>query len=229
MIRSSTLCLVLALTMLGGPVAIAEDKDNAGPGPMVCIQPLGSYEPWLLGKAVKGLKQLYGFRVKVLKKEGLPKSAFYAPRKRYRADKLLDFLDSDVVPGSGCDAVVGFTDKDISVTKGAHKDWGIFGLGSIGGTSCVVSTYRLGRKTKSKRKKAIRTVKVVNHELGHVLGLGHCPKDRCLMADAEGTIRTVDNETGLMCDLCKAQVNRAHSTRIPELSEFDWEAVLKDE
>ncbi len=54
----------------------------------------------------------------------------------------------------------------------------------------------------------MRLVKVVNHELGHTLGLPHCPSAGCLMEDAKGTIVTVDNETGAFCDGCKKKLRK---------------------
>jgi len=223
--------LVLLSTPLVSPgtalvQAAALVPGEASAPPTVCFQPLGKYSRKLLGKSVTGVKHLYGFPVKVLPAEPLPASAFYKPRKRYRAEKLLLFLEEKIYPDSGCDAIIGFTKVDISTSKGNHKDWGIFGLGSVGGGSCVVSTYRLGRRTKSKRVVQQRTVKVVNHELGHVLGLGHCPKERCLMNDAEGSIKTVDRETGLLCDLCSGETERRFSVVLPALKEIDWDEVL---
>jgi len=226
----STLALTLLLCL---PVTSGEEAEDhtaatAAKGPTVCLQPLGKYDRKLLGKSVTGLKYLYDFPVKVLPPAQMPAFAYTAPRKRYRAEKLLRFLDRDILPDSGCDMLVGFTSADISTTKGKHKDWGIFGLGTLGGTSCVVSTFRLGRKTRAWRRKAIRTIKVVNHELGHVLGLAHCPKQGCSMNDAEGKIKTVDDESGLLCDLCRSQVERAHKVKLPAIDSFDWDEVLAD-
>jgi archaemetzincin len=217
--------LLIALVLFSANPVSAETPDR---GPRVCIQPLGKYDRKLLGKSVLGIKYLYGYRVKVLQQAEMPPEAFYKPRKRHRADELLRFLEETVAVRDDCDIAVGFTRQDISTSKGEHKDWGIFGLGSVGGTCCVVSTHRLTRKTKKRRLMAIRTVKVVNHELGHVLGLGHCPKEGCLMADAKGTIKTVDNEQGQLCELCHANVTSAHGA-LPEIDQVDWDELLGQE
>jgi archaemetzincin len=217
--------LVLAALLPVGPLPGASSVP--APPPSVCILPLGKYDRTLLLPAVRGVKSVYGMPVRVLEKQALPKSAWYEPRGRYRAEKLLAFLDQEAP--ADCTAMVGFTSVDISTTKGKTKDWGIFGLGQVGGKSCVVSTYRLGRKTSAKRTVKIRTIKVVNHELGHVLGLLHCPTPKCMMNDAEGKISTVDNETGLLCDTCRKEIEERHEVSLPPMQEVDWDALLKTE
>ncbi|MGB9721379.1 MAG: hypothetical protein ACPL28_07890, partial [bacterium] len=95
---------------------------------------------------------------------------------------------------------------DISTTKEKYYDWGIFGLGILNGRACVVSTYRLRRKRESDSLFYARLKKIVNHELGHVFGLEHCSSDKCLMEDACGKIKTVDEETGALCPDCASKV-----------------------
>ncbi len=155
--------------------------------------------------------------------------AWYPPRQRYRADKLLDHLTQAVIPGTGCNFIVGFTSEDISTTKPPHVDWGVFGLGTIGGPAAVVSTDRLLPRDKGptwNRLLGIRTVKVVNHELGHVIGMGHREGEGCLMNDAKGTIATVDEETGLLCDHERETMQKLLNAELPEHGELDWDGVL---
>jgi archaemetzincin len=164
---------------------------------VIAIQPIGSFETALVDTICEGMKRLYSTSVVVLDRVELPEMAYYQPRNRYRADKLLTFLDNTV--DTVYTKVLGITEVDISTTKGEYYDWGIFGLGSLGGRTCVVSTYRLGRNKVPYSQFVQRLVKVVNHELGHTFGLDHCPKKGCLMEDAKGSIKTVDEETGDFC------------------------------
>lgn len=142
-------------------------------------------------------------QILVMKRVPLPSAAYYKPRKRYRADKLLEDLRARV-PHEAT-RIVGLTHRDISTTKGPHKDWGIFGLGEIGGPSCVVSRHRLRRATRQKQNE--RLAKVALHELGHTLSLNHCPNRGCFMEDGAGTVKTVDREIDF-CGTCKKTLNQ---------------------
>ena len=131
-------------------------------------------------------------------------------------------------PSVFSDIIVGLTRQDISTTKGRHKDWGIFGLGELWGSACVVSSHRLIRKLGKKdlRRGLRRVVKVAIHEVGHVLGLPHCESPRCVMNDAKGTIKTVDLETGHLCEKCQAVLKSRFD--YPDDHGFDvrWDAWL---
>lgn len=148
----------------------------------------------------------YDFEIKILARVPLPKSAYYAKRKRYRAEKLLKFLATRM-PDDGF-RILGLTAHDISTTKGKHEDWGILGLGSISGETCVVSSFRCKRGAKSKEHARIRLGKIVVHELGHTFGLPHCPTKGCLMRDGAGTVKTLDGEFDLCTDLCRPRLAR---------------------
>ena len=133
----------------------------------------------------------------------LPPSAYYAPRHRYRADRLLELLHS-IVPGPPGQRVLAITDVDISTTKGKVYDWGVFGLGELGGRSCVISIRRLRRGARSPSHLEFRVVTTAIHEVGHTLGLPHCTEPRCVMLDAEGSIATTDSSSGHLGPGCRA-------------------------
>lgn len=223
--RVMTVIFVGLIVAQAPAAAERETADKVAGKPTVCLAPLGGYDKEMLPIVTRGIEHLYGFHVKLLDPRPLPRAAWYQPRRRYRAEKLLHYLDTEVLPGSGCNLVMGFTRVDISTTKDQHVDWGILGLAWIGGPSGVVSTHRLGRKV-SARHKAKRTVKVMNHELGHALGLDHHDVDGCLMEDAGGTVKTVDLESGLLCEESRRDIEQLRGFPLPALPAFDWKSVL---
>lgn len=222
--RAPVVCLALLAVALAGGTEASADRFTSE-RPRVCLVPLGDYERPLVPVLARGIEHLFGLEVAVLDARRLPRTAWYAPRRRYRAEKLLSFLDAEVVPRSGCDLVMGFTGVDISTSKGHHVDWGILGLAWVGGPSSVVSTYRLGRGV-TRAAKARRAVKVANHELGHALGLDHHDVEGCLMEDAGGTVKTVDRETGLLCEESRRELEQRGGFPLPSLVRFDWSRVL---
>ena len=125
--------------------------------------------------------------------EALPQSAYYAPRKRYRADSLIAWMARRAGPNT---VYAGITRVDISTTKNEKKDWGVMGLGYQPGKACVSSDFRL------KNKPAFW--KIIIHELGHTTGLPHCPQKTCFMRDADGGNPT-DEETEF-CPSCKSHL-----------------------
>jgi archaemetzincin len=198
--------LVVLRKVFGLVVSLAAAPAAAGESPSertVCIQPLGKHDERLLDPIAAGIRYVYGFEVRVLDGAKLPKAAYYRPRHRYRAEKLLDWLDEHVTD-EACDWVVGFT----------------------GGRSCVVSSYRMKRKVK-RRVVLQRAVKVAVHELGHVLGLDHHAHAGCVMNDAQGTVKTVDREDGVLCDAGRTALQKRHGLDLPERTTMDWATILR--
>ena len=147
----------------------------------IYLLPLGGGVPDAeLELARRALEAVYSEPVKVLANVELPRSAFYPPRSRYRAEKLLEFVRSRLP--SGALRIAGITAVDISTTKPPHADWGILGLATIDGSACVLSTFRCHRRAKDAEHARVRFAKTAVHELGHTFGLDLCTQCRTLLA-----------------------------------------------
>jgi len=214
---SRTPCALCLLLALAGSAAGQQVGD--GNRTTLYIQPLGQELPDGDVALVKqALVQFYKLQVKLLPRADLPARAFYKPRRRYRAEKLLTFLENRL-PADGY-RILGLTSVDISTTKGKYRDWGILGLATLDGTACVISSHRCHMRSKGVRHARIRLGKVAVHEIGHTLGLPHCPVRGCLMEDARGKVATCDREYDI-CSACRARLRKV-GRAIPDHPEIPW-------
>jgi archaemetzincin len=156
--------------------------------------------------------------VRVRPRVALPAAAYTKARRRWRAEKLLSFL-STAMPADGT-RILGLTGADISTTKGRFDDWGVLGLGEEPGVATVISSFRCRKKARDAAHARERLAKVAVHEIGHSLGLDHCPTPGCLMHDAEGKVVTIDDEVDL-CARCRARLAAA-GYQIPATPAIPW-------
>lgn len=138
----------------------------------------------------------------------LPDDAYYPPRRRYRAERLLHFLNARFEGRPAAHRVLGLTSRDISTSTERFEDWGILGLADLGGRAAVVSSFRMRRRARSPEHALFRMTTTAVHEVGHTLGLPHCDEPRCIMRDAEGTMATVDAGDGALGPACRALLER---------------------
>lgn len=144
----------------------------------------------------------------------LPTEAYTKPRNRYRADRLLVWLAKH----DRADIVLDVTNVGISTSALGHDDWGVFDLGYCSGRAAVVSSFWLGKPGGVDPRERLERVAI--HEVGHTLGLPHCPRN-CIVADAKGNIKSVDTHAGFCAD-CK---KRLHGTL--QLTDRDYSRVQR--
>ncbi len=195
----------------------------AAPPTTVYVQPLqpAPSEP-ALAEVVSALQAFYPVQVRVLPAQPLPKAAWYPPRQRWRAEILLDWLVARL-PAGGT-KIIGLTAADISTTKGKVADWGVLGLGTLDGKSCVISSFRTVRGVSPATSRE-RLAKTAVHELGHNYDLGHCPNLGCLMEDARGKVATVDGERDL-CGECRTKL-ASRGVAVPAKPAVPWQSPAK--
>lgn len=190
--KSSSLCSLAAIVSLAFSCSEKQQSEKSGKPMTILIQPFKDFSSENVRQTAGEIRKIYP-SVKVLEPIDFPENAYYKARNRYRADSIIKFLDSHTKEGF---VTIGLTSKDISVTKGKIKDYGIMGLGYRPGKACVASTFRLNKKNRDEQ-----FFKIAIHELGHTQGLKHCPEKTCFMRDAEGGNPT-DEETDF-CQKCK--------------------------
>lgn len=175
------------------------ESEKFTPKKKIYLQPLGYVKPKTLENVKNSIEKFYGFDCIIKPIVPFTNDILAESKTRYEASKILDKFKSD-------QNIVVITEKDIATQKGIYKEWGVFGLGYMPGPVCVVSTHRLKRNV-TEIKFYDRLEKVVLHEIGHNLGLPHCEMDiRCMMNDAKGTIKQVDNEKLFLCSDCKKMI-----------------------
>jgi len=182
----SLLILLSVTSLIKIDSVFAADSDQLqGPTPVpyrqqaavsILLQPMGDFPVEDLPYIQEGLKRYYRADITILPPTPLPEKGFKNSSGRYRASDLLDYL------GDRCPKkykIVGLTSEDISIKKGAHNDWGVFGLGDLNGPASIVSSHRLSCNPSVRRENLLT---VARHEVGHTLGLKHCSDKHCLMA-----------------------------------------------
>ncbi len=191
-------------------------RSGAGDGPRgrVVLMPLGEFPEDLLVAVEDGLRAELDVEVVRHEPVPLPDMAYYPPRKRYRAEKLLVFLErfADEARAQGYRGevkILGLTEVDISTSADPIPDWGIFGLGRTPGEVAVISSKRLKRRAKNREHVRSRMTTTAIHEIGHTFGLQHCDEQaiECVMIDAEGGIDNTDSSSGKLGPGCRAKLD----------------------
>ena len=122
----------------------------------------------------------------------IPEDAYDAMRKQYHALKIIETIAQRHRPDSGFNLCL--VQDDIFVDRMNF----IFGLADMRIKTAVVSTCRLNGT-----HLIDRLVKEIVHELGHLMGLGHCTDLQCVM-HFSNTLSDTDKKTADLCSTCRS-------------------------
>ena len=160
---------------------------------------VGSLPPVMLGFLQEGLTRELGAVVRTGGNLPLPASCPEG-RSQYPGAPFLTALAA--ARSSGQEVVLGVTGVDLTA-PGLNF---VFGLADPAARCAVISLARLypefyGQPRDPRRFKA-RAVKEAVHELGHLLGLGHCPDPACVMSFSNSLADTDKKGPGF-CQACR--------------------------
>ncbi|MEA3401120.1 MAG: archaemetzincin family Zn-dependent metalloprotease [Armatimonadota bacterium] len=154
----------------------------------------------LVGEIARRLQAKLGVQVLVAEEMlPLPDDAYDAEREQYESSAFLSRLHE--VSEDDRVLLLAVTEADLYTGEMNF----VLGQAVLGGGVAVCSLARLrpefwGREPDGPLLLE-RGVKVFMHEIGHALGLRHCPDERCVMHFG-ATVMSVDRTPARFCDRC---------------------------
>ncbi len=138
---------------------------------------------------------------------------FNSKRKQYHSNLILAEIRAYVTQQKELDCMLGVVDADIFVPDLNF----VFGEASFPGREALISLWRLRPEfygdSPDETLFLVRVVKEAVHEIGHTLGLSHCPTSSCVMHFSNSIVDT-DIKQSLLCDKCSSRsINRIKNFR----------------
>ena len=162
------------------------------------MQPVGEISPWLLEGISQSLYAAIGYTTSINLSVPVPPHAYDASRNQYLADILIEELYSYKKKGA---YLLGVTSVDL-FTQGKNF---IFGQASPMAGIAVISLYLLGGIDVSVEVVMQRAIKEAVHEIGHLMGIGHCSNNRCVM-HFSGSLIDTDVKDAFFCAGCQPRL-----------------------
>jgi archaemetzincin len=174
------------------------------------ILPIDKIAPDVLVKLQQGLVKIFPDTSFLIIKESfpVPNQALDKKRNQYNSSIILNELRFFSAKRVEYHRVLGVVDADI-FASGLNY---VFGEAYVSGSAALISLWRL--KPEFYRENAgpavffLRVLKEAIHELGHTLGLQHCPHSFCVMHFSNSIFDT-DKKQSLLCDQCYLQATLA--------------------
>lgn len=169
----------------------------------ICLVSVGAVDPPLLEYLALILGETLHCSTR-LEPKRLPPDPFYDPmRRQYYSTRIVELLSNDY--GRKEEKVLGVAEVDLFIPILTF----VFGEAQLGGRAALLSITRL-RQTfyglpEEPERLYHRAEKEALHELGHTLGLVHCPDYACVM-HFSNSIEEVDLKGDRFCVRCARSV-----------------------
>jgi archaemetzincin len=166
----------------------------------IIILPLGEIEREVLDSIASGLHEAFGADTVIKEAVPLPAAAYNPGRRQYRSTAIIWLLGRGTAGGQDC--VLGVIDQDLYVPELNF----VFGEADRDARTAVISLTRLRQEYygfgSDRERFLARAVKEAVHELGHLVGFGHCPDRRCIM-HFSNSLADTDSKGPGFCERCR--------------------------
>ena len=165
----------------------------------ILISPVGEFSNELIQAVAAEIEQVFGFAAKTGSVVGDLSFALDQNRQQYHSTLILEQLAANTPPH--CLKTLAVAQVDLFIPILTH----VYGEAQLGGTACVVSTFRLNESRSGLNiapRYLERIVKEAIHELGHTFNLRHCPEHTCIMHYCRNE-EDVDRKSDELCRYCK--------------------------
>lgn len=166
----------------------------------IAIFPVGDPDRGDLDALVRDLAAA-GYRAVVDDGTALPPDAYDPARDQFRADAVLHMARDRARQRPG-EHVLAVTGADL-YAQGLNF---VFGIAEPSGRAAVISLNRLGAGADAHIFRQ-RALKEAIHEIGHTLGLGHCPEPLCVMWFSN-CLEETDRKRATFCASCRQHLGR---------------------
>lgn len=173
---------------------------------LVDIVPLGRVDELVVEVVAANLQAVLGLWARVCPPLPVPAYANLAQRGQFDAGPILKDL---ATRKPGAPLQLGLCEFDLCVPILTF----VYGESQVGGRAGVVSLHRLLDRSQSRYFE--RAAKITIHEIGHVLGLGHCWDIKCLMHFSRN-LEQLDSLPVSLCPNCAYEAARLRQALFAE-------------
>jgi archaemetzincin len=169
----------------------------------IALLQVGEIAPEVLAGIQQGLTKTFPDTTCSVIKQVLPvpQHAFDKKRSQYNSSLVLSEVKAFQAKKKGFHKVLGVADVDIFFDGLTY----VFGEAYAPGEVALISLWRLKPLFYGDKSDIpiflLRAVKEAVHEVGHTLGLQHCPRSFCVMHFSNSVFDT-DKKQNLLCDEC---------------------------
>ncbi len=192
--------LILVCFICGASIEMSIHKTSIHQETKIYLLPVGDIDEETLETLKSRLAETFHRNVEIHDGMNIPKKAYNPQRKQYLSSHILDELHN-LVSSSEKEKYLAITGVDLYVPQLNF----VFGEAELGGQFAIISLARLHQSfygfPDDRALFLERTVKEAVHELGHALGLRHCPNPECVMHFSNSLVDT-DRKKAVFCSSC---------------------------